>query len=240
MKKNVKIIYASLAAVVIIALVLAVVLTRNSSEPEDVISEAVTPDEEPEDNGELEIILDTLNVPQNTLTIPSMQILPLLAEWGELTWVSEDTEIAEVSEDGLILSKAVGETMLIGTSEDGLLTANLPVYVEELIEDEEEEPADPPEGLSMDITDLNAGEALMDAFFAYYEGSPEIGDEVVDESLEEASDLDDDVVTLADLSAALTWTSTAPEIADVSETGIVTFMDSGVVAVTAEDEDGNE
>lgn len=79
-----------------------------------------------------------------------VEIAPLTATGNNLTWVSSEPGVAEVSDGGIVTAKSAGKTKITATSENGVSSSvEIQVYT-------------PAEGLSLGIGSLNmcAGEEL--------------------------------------------------------------------------------
>ena len=82
-----------------------------------------------------EIAVDENGDEENGKYQLTAEVAPLNADYKGITWKSENSDIAQVSEDGLVTAMGKGETYIVATSEDGKAFAKCKVSVMKLVTD---------------------------------------------------------------------------------------------------------
>ena len=175
------------------------------------------PEPEPEEVSVEGVALNMQNVTLEvgkTITLQAT-ITPDNATNKNVTWTSENKEIASVS-DGIVTAIKPGETTITVTTQDGEKTATCKIIV---IQSEEPEPEPEPEEVPVEGVALNMQNVTL-----------EVG---------ETTSLQATITPDNATNKNVTWTSENKEIASVSD-GIVTAIKSGETTITVTTQDGEK
>ena len=136
-------------------------------------------------------------------------IMPINATNKHVTWTSSNPSVATVTNAGLVTAISEGVTTITATTQDGGYTATCEVTVEL------------PESPNIPVTgvQLNTSRVALNRIGDIYQ-------------------IEADVTPLNATNQAITWTSSNPGVATVTDTGLVTAVSNGVTTITATTQDG--
>ena len=174
-------------------------------EPEEVPVEGVT----------LNIQNVTLKIGESTTLEAS--ITPDNATNKNVTWSSEDSDIASVDKDGEVTAKGEGKTTITVTTADGQKTATCEVTV---IEEQDPDPEPDPEEIAVEGISLNIQNITL-----------KIG---------ETTTLEASITPDNATNKNVIWSSEDSDIASVDEDGKVTAKEVGKTTITVTTEDGQK
>ena len=182
------------------------------------------PDPEPEPEPEPEVIpVENVVLDQNDITLNigekitlEATITPDNATNQNVTWSSEDSDIASVDDNGQVTAQGEGETTITVTTEDGEKTATCQVTV---LSNEEPEPEPEPEVIPVEGIALNLQNVTL-----------EIG---------ETTTLEATITPDNATNKNVTWSSENSDIATVNN-GIVTAIAPGETTITVTTQDGEK
>ena len=181
------------------------------------------PEPEPEPEPE-EVPVEgvTLNVQNVTLKIGESttleaSITPDNATNKNVTWSSEDSDIASVDKDGEVTAKGEGKTTITVTTADGQKTATCEVTV---IEEQDPDPEPDPEEIAVEGISLNIQNITL-----------KIG---------ETTTLEASITPDNATNKNVIWSSEDSDIASVDEDGKVTAKEVGKTTITVTTEDGQK
>jgi Arabinogalactan endo-1,4-beta-galactosidase len=135
-------------------------------------------------------------------------VAPQAATNKDVSWNSSDTDVAEVSESGMVTAKEAGTATITVTTSDGLFTANSLITVEEA------------STTNVDVT----GVSVTPAELTLTEGG--------------SSQLTALVVPLDATNHEVSWSSSDTAVATVSASGSVTAKQAGIATITVTTSDG--
>lgn len=138
-------------------------------------------------------------------------VTPINATNQAVTWTSSNSRVATVTDAGLVTAVSNGVTTITATTQDGGYTATCEVTVEL--------PEDPNIPVLVTGVELNASSVDLN----------QIGD---------VYQLEADVTPINATNQAVTWESSNPNVATVSDAGLVTAVSNGVTTITATTQDG--
>lgn len=136
-------------------------------------------------------------------------ITPYNATNQNIIWKSEDDSIATVDDQGKVIAKSVGRTMIMATTQDGGKTAVCEIQV---IDSQQEE---------VKITDITIKENNL----ILKKGQRKI--------------LTTMIAPLNATDKGLLWTSSKPDVAEVTEVGTIIAKSAGTAIITATARDGS-
>ena len=138
-------------------------------------------------------------------------VAPINATNQTVTWVSSNPGVAAVSDVGLVTAVSNGATTITATTQDGNYTATCEVIVEL------------PEGPNVPVTgvELNTSRVELN----------QIGD---------VYQLEADVTPINATNQSVIWASSNPNIATVTDAGLVTAVSEGTATITVTTEDGKK
>ena len=179
---------------------------------------------EPEPEPEPEVIpVENVVLDQNDITLNigekitlEATITPDNATNQNVTWSSEDSDIASVDDNGQVTAQGEGETTITVTTEDGEKTATCQVTV---LSNEEPEPEPEPEVIPVEGIALNLQNVTL-----------EIG---------ETTTLEATITPDNATNKNVTWSSENSDIATVNN-GIVTAIAPGETTITVTTQDGEK
>ncbi len=140
----------------------------------------------------------------------SAAVLPENATNPAVTWASSDSAVASVSDSGFVTAVSGGTAVITVTTEDGAFTARCTVEV-----------TSPSVPAVIPVTGVSLNETLL----ILMEG--------------ETVQLSATVLPANATNPAVTWASSDPSVATVSDSGFVTAVSVGDINITATTEDGS-
>ena len=178
--------------------------------------------EEPEDPQVIPVEGIALNMQEVTLKIGETttleaSITPDNATNKNVTWSSEDSDIASVDKDGEVTAKGEGKTTITVTTADGQKTATCEVTV---IEEQDPDPEPDPEEIAVEGISLNIQNITL-----------KIG---------ETTTLEASITPDNATNKNVIWSSEDSDIASVDEDGKVTAKEVGKTTITVTTEDGQK
>ena len=178
--------------------------------------------EEPEDPQVIPVEGIALNMQEVTLKIGETttleaSITPDNATNKNVTWSSEDSDIASVDKDGEVTAKGEGKTTITVTTADGQKTATCEVTV---IEEQDPDPEPDPEEIAVEGISLNIQNITL-----------KIG---------ETTTLEASITPDNATNKNVIWSSEDIDIASVDEDGKVTAKEVGKTTITVTTEDGQK
>ena len=176
------------------------------------------PEPEPEVIPVENVVLNQNNVTLNIGETTTLQatITPDNATNKNVTWTSEDSDIASVDKDGKVTAKKVGKTTITVTTEDGQKIATCEVTV---IEKQDPEPDPEPEVIPVENVALNQNNVTL--------------------NIGETTTLQATITPDNATNKTVAWTSENEDIARVNN-GIVTAIGPGETTITVTTQDGQK
>ncbi len=177
------------------------------------------PEPEPEVIPVENVVLNQNNVTLNIGETTTLQatITPDNATNKNVTWTSEDSDIASVDKDGKVTAKKVGKTTITVTTEDGQKIATCEVTV---IEKQDPEPDPEPEVIPVENVALNQNNVTL--------------------NIGETTTLQATITPDNATNKTVTWSSEDSDIASVDKDGKVTAKEVGKTTITVTTEDGEK